>query len=166
MRWYMSGQYLDDEIGRFIMHSVVIEPPSCYRCFSCGLCGDFKREMNGDVDGVNALETCHGGEVEFEAGWTADNAFAYDEHGNSWEQRYRDEYCPPLRGQFDTSTIDEPVEYIPAIPTDLQMDDLCDPTIAGLVVIQCQRARNESAACCQSIGGDFCGTECAQYFML
>ena len=41
LRWHVQGQIFDDDLDRYIMHSVVIEPPSCYRCFSCGLCGDF-----------------------------------------------------------------------------------------------------------------------------
>lgn len=160
----MTGQIYDDITDRYIMHAVVIEPPSCYRCFSCGLCGDFKRPMVPEVaafdgeGGHNALETCYGGEVPVTPGWIGDNVFAYDQNGCSWEMRFREANCPPLRGQFD-SAIDGDArrEYVLATAPDFQWDDPCDPEIADLVIIECQKARDLSKDCCDVVGGRYCG---------
>ena len=170
VQWWMTGQIYDETEQRFLMHAVVIEPPTCYRCFACGLCGDFKRQMDTENTEENAagnvLETCYGGEVPMQSGWNGDNAFAYDQYGISWEQQYRDENCPPIRGEFDTADSESDIEYICAPPPDFQYADECDPEIADLVIIEVQKARDQSTSCCDYIGGDFCGTEYPSFFML
>ncbi len=156
VRWWMTGQVFDSALSRYTMHAVVIEPPQCYRCFSCGLCGDFKAAMS--VDGADSLETCHGGSVLVEPGYSGENAFAYDRYGNSWEYEYRTEHCPVPRGEVEVVATTEPIEFVPEPPPDFEWIDPCDSGIAPLVMAQCQRARDIMAACCASIGGDFCGT--------
>lgn len=158
VHWWMTGQIYDSALGRFIMHAVVLEPPECYQCFSCGLCGDFKREITNNV--FQILETCHGGEVMFQPGYTGDNLFAYDQYGNTWEYEYRQEHCPVPRNEDAVPTTDEPQEpivFVPEPPPDFEWVDPCDPEIADMVIIGCQRARDQEKPCCDSIGGDFCG---------
>ena len=164
VRWWMTGQIFDSALSRYTMHAVVIEPPECYRCFSCGLCGDFKRAMTGDA--AQALETCHGGEVMFEPGYTGDNAFAYDRYGNSWEYTYRRRECPVPRSELEVVATTEPAEpivFVPEPPPDFEWVDPCDSAIAEMVSVQCQRARDLMASCCHSIGGGFCGTKCLSF---
>merc|ERR1740131_680655 len=100
------------------MHVAVIQPPSCYRCFSCGICGDFKN--SGDQ-----FETCDGGVVEFGTGWWGSKPFNYDVNGNTWEKNYRDTNCPVT---YDVNVTTNET-YVPENPTNFTFVDPCDPAI-------------------------------------
>ena len=76
IEFFMEGQVSRKKDGRWLMHLGLIYPPSCYKCFACGLCGDFKREKSGD--GWQHLETCYGGTLPYKAGWGGDNYFAFE----------------------------------------------------------------------------------------
>ena len=162
----MTGQIYNGNLGRYVMHAVVLQPPACYQCFSCGLCGDFQRSI-GDLMaafGQQALYTCHGGDVAFEPGWDGGNAFAYDRVGNTWEYEYRQQNCPVPRNEEELEATESPgrggsevVVFVPQHPDDFEWVDPCFDSIKDLVVIGCQRARDEMAECCHNIGGDFCG---------
>ena len=123
---YMQGdEYHDD---RYRMHSVVLLPPDCYKCYSCGLCGDFKH-VGGE------METCYGSIVSFEPGSSGDNAFAHDAHGNSWEKHFRDENCA-------ISQMVPQSQYTPRVSEDFVYEaPACDESIREQVVATCQSAR-------------------------
>ena len=134
----------DAESGRYTMHAAVIQPPSCYRCYSCGFCGDFKREGTGED--WEQMETCFGGTVPFQVGWSADN---------TWEVSFRDEgtttTAPPEGAEPRTkSPTPAPVEYIPD-PGDLTVVDPCDHAIEADVVAACQQARDARSDCCDEL---------------
>ena len=63
---------------RFVI-AAVIQPPKCYRCHICGLCGDFKNPSHDSSGKSGDMETCSGSTVGFTAGWGPENAFAYDD---------------------------------------------------------------------------------------
>ena len=167
----MTGQVYNADLDRYTMHAVVLQPPACYSCFSCGLCGDFMRSI-GDLEalfGQQAMYTCHGGDVLFEPGWGGDNAFAYDRVGNTWEYEYRQQNCPVPRNEEELKATDAPgsgdsgsggsgsTVFVPQQPDGFEWVDPCFDSIKDLVVIECQRARDGMNDCCHNIGGDFCG---------
>jgi len=161
----MQGQQWDDSTARYMMHAVVITPPPCYRCFSCGICGDFK---TADKE----MESCFGSTITIVEGWDDDNAFAYDANGNTWEKGFRDANCaapdpePTLNAyiscvdspSLNTSTtteepkVTEPPEvYEPELPDDFEFEDPCDPAIVAMVKGRCQTVRDTFADCCAAI---------------
>ena len=81
IEFVMEGQVTQSAVdGRWLMHYGFIHPPSCYKCFACGLCGDFKRAKTNEE--WEHLETCYGSTLPFQWGWDGDNKFAYDEVGD------------------------------------------------------------------------------------
>ncbi len=76
IEWFMESQVVRKRDGRAIMHFGLIHPPHCYKCFACGLCGDFKRARS--VSDWQYLETCYGSTLPFKAGWAEGNYFAFE----------------------------------------------------------------------------------------
>eukprot|EP01083_Nonionella_stella_P087953 244886_1 len=127
------------------MHTLYITPPDCYRCFICGLCGDFRRAAA--ATSRQKLETCGGGFVEYTKGWGSDNAFAYDTNGNTWEVNY----CSQTRRRLSGTS----GEYTPDIG-DFTYVEPCDSSIEQQVAESCQTARDNAVTCCDLIGGTLC----------
>ena len=77
IEFFMEGQVArSKQDGRWLMHYGFIHPPSCYKCFTCGLCGDFKRAKA--YSGWEYLETCYGSTLPYKAGWGGENYFAFE----------------------------------------------------------------------------------------
>eukprot|EP01084_Bolivina_argentea_P139534 245457_1 len=138
VEFYMTG-------ANPTQHTLYITPPECYKCFICGLCGDFKRSQSS---GPLYMETCSGGFVSYAAGWAASNAFAYDVNANTWAV----DYCSRRRRLSGTDF----VEYVPDVGDDFTYVDPCDASIAQTVVDSCQTARDAATTCCDLIGATFC----------
>ena len=135
VRFNMYGQYYYSN-GRWRMHRMEILPLDCYQCMVCGLCGGYKTQR-----GAWQLETCNGGSVSFSSGWSANNQFAWDLDGNTWEKEYRDDRCPI------GATLKEPnTTYVSNI-TNFTVEDPCDANIKQQVINACQTAR-DAASCC------------------
>merc|ERR1711971_626449 len=149
--FYMKGQIWGAQ-NRYMMHVAVIQPPRCYRCHTCGICGDFKSSGS-------QLQTCHGSTIPFTAGWGSSNAFAYDVNGNTWEQEYRDTHCVVPDGIQTTEAPKGPPEVpTPELPECFPdcFEDPCDPAIAAQVVTECEDAYDDAEECCDAIGGGVC----------
>eukprot|EP01083_Nonionella_stella_P048819 130317_1 len=155
LQFYMYGQmnFVD---GRYRMHYLQITPPFCYKCHSCGLCGDFKSESTGET--IEFLETCDGYSIGYRAGWSATIEEAYDCNALSWEKSVVDNCTndetptPPAPG----STPAPVVPYTPFIGDDFAYVPPCDPSIEAQVITACQSAVDADAVCCATIGGLFC----------
>eukprot|EP01083_Nonionella_stella_P263575 895219_1 len=142
---YAQTNFVDN---RYRMHYLQIAPPFCYKCHSCGLCGDFKRASSGDT--YEDLETCGGGMAQYRDGWSADITEAYDCNAYGWEKGYVGEFCSqegasPLNGTY-TPFIGPDFVYVPP----------CDLVIESTVISACQNARDALSGCCAAIGGDYC----------
>jgi len=155
----MQGMYNRD--GRNRMHSLVIDVPTNYRCFICGLCGDFQRTRPGGSH--DELITCKGGLETYQSGWSASNAFAYDLHGNTWGFEYVNEQCPLY--ELDTRAnarrrliADEDLIYTPDVGPDFVYVSPCDASIEQQVITACQAARDASSVNCVIVGSEVCDT--------
>merc|ERR1719507_1318682 len=132
------------------MHYVRVNPPTCYKCASCGLFGDF-------MDFT--MQTCDGRIMDGFGGW--DNA--WDERGWTWEKTFYNEHCPVPPPDATTTTegpnaTPSPV-YIP--PTDPPYEDPCmdhDSHHYKESERHCEEGRNRDDVntCCENIGGTFC----------
>ena len=68
LKFTMIGQYdYSQQLNRFTMHYVRMNPPECYRCASCGLFGDFQGYE---------MQTCEG------------NTVAYGGYTNAHDERF------------------------------------------------------------------------------
>ena len=146
----------------FAGSQLTIEPPECYRCFICGLCGDFKREA---VSGYQTIETCDGGYTTItKPGWSAalSDPFTFDLNGNTWGKSYCDDTrrrLVDLSGDLGDQDSDTSGGlYTPSLPENFTVIETCDPAIEPLVNAACQEARDNATACCDLIGDDgkFC----------
>merc|ERR1719245_1731089 len=81
----MIGQhYYSHALQRYQMNYVRVDVPECYRCFTCGLFGDFQ--------GFD-MQTCDGqGTVDY-GGWKN----AWDERAWTRERTYVEVNCPPIK---------------------------------------------------------------------
>merc|ERR1711971_490179 len=137
-------------LNRYTMHYVRVNPPTCYKCASCGLFGDF-------MDFT--MQTCDGRIMDGFGGW--DNA--WDERGWTWEKTFYKEHCPVPPPDATTTTAGpnatpSPV-YIP--PTDPPYEDPCmdhDSHHYKESERHCEEGRNRDDVntCCENIGGTFC----------
>eukprot|EP01083_Nonionella_stella_P256887 879898_1 len=128
--------------------TLYIKPPTCYKCFICGLCGDFKREAA--ISHLQKLETCDGGFVNYVAGWESHDDFAHDLTGNTWGVSY----CSRMRRRLSGSYGDD--QYLPDVGDDFTYVEPCDSYIAQITVDLCQTARDNAVTCCDLIGSTFC----------
>eukprot|EP01083_Nonionella_stella_P151549 484387_1 len=142
IHFFMQGQTNFVE-NRYKMHYVQIQQSQCYKCFTCGLCGNFKDRMTGQD--VEQIETCNGEYIDFRPGWNAHHTpEAYDIDGWTWEKSYVKNSCAST---YDiTNNNGNDFEYV----------DACDPTIKLDVEAQCQATRNAESACCALLGSTVC----------
>jgi len=140
--FWMQGQ-LTNEFDRYTSHAVVIQPPSCYRCHICGLCGDFQSSDE-------QMQSCYGFAMPYTDGYSADVAFAYDINGNTWQKDYRDEHCAVGEEPDDIN------EYVSSVPENFVYVDPCDADMAVVVRMACQEVRDFASECCELIGGTYC----------
>ncbi len=101
LEFHMTGthQPINNE---WRMHSIIIEPPNCYKCTTCGLCGTFNIPDW-------TMPDCHGETFIYQSGtfWPT----AYDANGWTWEQTYIEEKCESVTPE----TPQEP-PYTPQLP--------------------------------------------------
>eukprot|EP01083_Nonionella_stella_P143310 445179_1 len=143
----MRGEYYHAPLGRYSMHYLQITPPVCYRCFMCGLCGDFVTAATGAL--WKQLQTCDGDFVSYRTGYSAAITEAYDLYGWTWERSYAMD-CIDIDG---TAPVDpEPEPYTPVEPAEPIVDPCADETLQAAVITECQTARDANTACCDIIG--------------
>eukprot|EP01083_Nonionella_stella_P107624 311920_1 len=135
--------------GRDRMHYLHIDPPECYRCFICGLCGDFER-VSTDSE-WEQMETCDGGFVSYRAGWSATITEAYDINGWTWEQSYVEATCANR-----TALPTDPIVYGVSAGDNFTYVPKCDPSIESQVISECAAAKTAQSACCDLIGNGYC----------
>jgi len=130
---------------RYRMHYVQIEQHPKYKCYSCGLCGNFKMGLTGAKQ--EKMETCDGNYVKYQEG---DNVHltpeAYDYHGWTWEVGFRNKEC-------HTYDIKD------NLGNDWVWTPPCDPAIEQDVKDMCIKVRNEKKyikKCCEVIGQEMC----------
>eukprot|EP01083_Nonionella_stella_P163213 536457_1 len=133
--------------GRYKMHHLVIAPTDCYKCVTCGLCGDFKRATRNETD-YERLETCDGKYVSYGSGWDEDTVEAYDVYGMGWERSYVQDNCV---GHKQTN-----VTYAPYIPPSFNFIGACDATLEAEIATACQNAYDNMASCCTTVGTALC----------
>merc|ERR1719203_1590274 len=131
------------------MHYVRVNPPDCYKCYTCGLLGDFQ---NYD------MATCDGGTVPY-----GGDLNAWDVNGWTWEKEYANEHCE-VGATTTTSAPGEPTTtkkpYVPppdpTFPYDPCEDHDSDLYKESLRLCHVGVAQSNVAECCRHIGGQYC----------
>eukprot|EP01084_Bolivina_argentea_P072490 131624_1 len=129
------------------IHVISVIPPACYKCYICGLFGDFQSNTPTN------MQRCDGSDQTYTGDWTQHAPAAYDMNGWGWEKEYVKTNCPidanlPRRLQNN--------EYQIAIPDEFVYIDPCPSRIKSRIENECQIARNKESKCCNIIGKDVC----------
>eukprot|EP01084_Bolivina_argentea_P252222 423303_1 len=134
--------------GRHVMHLMTVIPPACYKCYICGLFGDFQSTSH------NNMQRCDGGNYIYGSGWDLDSTpEVFDVNAWTWEKTYVENNCPingTRRRRLQNS------EYSAYIPSNFEYVDPCDSTTAQQIENKCRLARNEQSFCCNIIGNTMC----------
>eukprot|EP01084_Bolivina_argentea_P315324 546272_1 len=70
-------------------HCIRVEPPQCYKCYTCGLLGDFYNSIDRGSTDYHRLQTCDGNDMMITRGWYGESeATAYDSTGLTWQKTY------------------------------------------------------------------------------
>eukprot|EP01083_Nonionella_stella_P180253 642262_1 len=156
---YMKGEAVYDSatgFDRYRMHYLQITPPECYRCFICGLCGDFANKATYGV--WERVQTCNGGFTSYRAGYSAAITEAYDVNGWSWEYSYVEANCNATDAGDGSGTVD-PEPYFPAPLADPIVEPCDNAALQRAVIEECQSARDSRTTCCETIGEEYCDTQ-------
>ena len=138
----MQGQWYDN--GRYRMHYTSINVPSAFKCYSCGLCGDFNIFSSGLT--TEEMEACDGTMVSYRAGWVyTSTPEAYDTYGWTWEKAFVDNSCNNNYDNTDNMLDNEDPE-----------DPCSDAVFAATIDEACENAIINQEDCCDQIGNNFC----------
>eukprot|EP01083_Nonionella_stella_P316377 1146833_1 len=136
-----AQQYFVD--NRWKEHHLTIEPTDCYKCVTCGLCGDFKRVAQNESD-YDRLETCDGSYVTYRSGSSEGIIEAFDVYGMSWEQSYVEDNC---QGDVGSTT-----PYVPNTTGFTFLATICSASVTKEIVTACTTAYYNSTfnytGCC------------------
>eukprot|EP01083_Nonionella_stella_P150929 481598_1 len=124
-----AQQYFVD--NRWKEHHLTIEPTDCYKCVTCGLCGDFKRVAQNESD-YDRLETCDGSYVTYRSGSSEGIIEAFDVYGMSWEQSYVEDNC---QGDVGSTTL-----YVPNTTGFTFLATMCSASVTKEIVTACTSA--------------------------
>merc|ERR550532_93385 len=137
MSWQWIWNYKSS--GRWQGHYVRFEVPTCYKCTTCGMLGDFQTQCwKPSVIGCNGQDHSFADAKRWKPGRSG-----YEETGWTWQKAYVDgDKCPDSDARG----------------VQLEMDSHCDSDIEALVIAKCQEARDEHETCCRNL--DSTGTYC------
>jgi len=130
----------NSELGRTLMNKLYVDPPECYRCYICGLLGDFqtphkKSELIG-CKGDRIILNTNGRGI---ARWRP-SAKAFEESGLTWQKKYVANNCVEPEGGGNGG----------------QGATECPDNIRQIIEPKLQEARDMLETCCRNIGGKFC----------
>jgi len=187
MQWQSSWN--SDGIQRWGMHYAKFTVPSCYKCTTCGMLGDFQHSChNYRVTG------CDGQDYDMSSAhnWVPPAGAAWEEIGWTWQKDYVDsDACSPrMQGFLDGNQAVSAKAPKGKGKTALggknakggktpkrgkgskagakggkgknqapQQAPQCDSDVEATVIAKCQEARDSLATCCRNIGGVFCDEE-------
>jgi len=135
---YMHGQnnFNYKGSGRYQMHYARFGIPTCYKCATCGMLGDFQHKCYDAK-----LYGCDGADQNIATArrWKPRSA-GWDPQGWKWQKTFVDgDSCPE---RASGAQEDE--------------DTYCDKAIETTVIAKCQEARDKLTTCCRNIGGEYC----------
>merc|ERR1719474_581805 len=137
MSW--QGVWNYKGVARWQMHYVRFEVPSCYKCTTCGMLGDFQTPC-----WTPSVIGCDGTDHNFgdARGW-APGSSGFDQTGWTWQKEFVDgDSCPDSNARG----------------AQVDMDKYCDEDVQQLVIAKCQEARDDHETCCRNL--DSTGTYC------
>jgi hypothetical protein len=161
LSFYMSGS----GVG----HAIYITPPACYRCHTCGLCGNFIWPTTDTTNRyAHNLPLCTGGRRFYRHEWLMWGTRypeAHDANGWSWGVDYVASTTTCARPETnrrrlaaDVRRLQDDGGYTVDIPADFNASyvDPCDDAIFAQTQTACQTARDRNTACCATVGSDKC----------
>merc|ERR1719300_598334 len=131
MKW--QGRYNWKGNNRWGMHYASFSIPTCYRCSTCGVLGDFQHKCKDPK-----VFGCSGQDVDIRSARNYRSA-SWDVTGWTWQKSLKSDACPARAAGFQQ-----------------ELDTYCNPDLENEVMEKCQIARDKMKTCCRNIGGEFC----------
>jgi hypothetical protein len=162
-----QGNY-NSTLARNQMHLLTVAPSTCFKCYTCGLFGSFRRGSQVTVpSGLDRLVTCNGGWVYYKGGWDPSNLYAFDLNGWTWAKSYVDANCdhwpvpiPRRRSLSSYQPYDSPGEYsvdLPAEFVNAYVDPCAGASVNDTLFCDWEYTNPNITECCTNIiGGRFC----------
>eukprot|EP01084_Bolivina_argentea_P200533 342907_1 len=141
LKFRMSGQHQKVN-NKWRMHDIIIEPPQCYKCTTCGLCGTFNIPDW-------TMPNCYGDTFPFSAGTFWYNA--YDANAWTYEQNYIEQNCEGITPPDNNDTPSPITPYTCELPVEEPIDT-CHPELKVLIKLNCANIINNNFIdCCNNI---------------